>query len=326
MNRFPFRITLLIGMFLLLVVLGSSAAVLAQDEPAPAAVDAACVPKAKEVAVFFDADYAGKCAKLKIGAYPTAVLFKMPDNSITSFKVGSSVRAVLFRDKDFGGFSAAYDYDIYNLYYEPIANDTVSSIRVEMRPSTGCTVRGNEIAVFQHENFEGECIIHNVGNFSNALEIGLPDNYISSVKVGNLLRLVLYRNEGFGGVTDIYNADDAAIYYDTIGNDTVSSMRVEWKPKGAGCKPKPTEVAFFTDASYKGQCIIKQIGSYTDAYEIGLTEDTISSLKVGNKVKAVLYTWTGFGGDTATFSRNVPNLGNEPIGNDTVSSLKVMSR
>lgn len=326
MNRFPFRITLVIGLFLLLVVLGSSAAVLAQDEPAPAAVDAACVPKAKEVAVFFDAAYAGKCAKLKIGAYPTAALFKMPDNSITSFKVGSAVRVVLFDNKDFGGYSAAYANDIYNLYYEPIGNDTVSSIRVEMRPSTGCTVRGNEIAVFQHEGFEGECIIHNVGNFSNALEIGLPDNYISSLKVGNLLRLVLYREPGFAGVTDIYNADDEAIYYDTIGNDTVSSMRVEWKPRAAGCKPKPTEVAFFTDASYKGQCIIKQIGSYTNAYEIGLTEDTISSLKVGNKVKVVLYTWTGFGGDTATFSRNVPNLGNEPIGNDTVSSLKVMSR
>ena len=326
MKRFPLRMTFVIGMFLLLVVLGSSAAVLAQDEPAPAAVDAACVPVAKEVVVFLDEGYAGKCAKLKIGTYPTAALFKMPDNSITSFKVGSAVRVVLFQNKDFGGFSAAYANNISNLGYEPIGNDTVSSIRVEMRPSTGCSVRGNEIAVFEDENFEGECIIHNVGNFSNALEIGLPDNFISSVKVGNLLRLVLYRNGGFTGITDIYNANDNALFYDTIGNDTVSSMRVEWKPKGAGCKPKPTEVAFFIDANYKGQCIIKQIGSYTDAYEIGLTEDMISSLKVGNKVKVTLYTWTGFGGDTATFSRNVPYLGNEPIGNDTVSSLKIMTR
>jgi hypothetical protein len=318
--------TLVIGMLLLLVVLGSSAAVLAQDEPAPAAVDAACVPKAKEVVVFLDAGYAGKCAKLKIGAYPAPALFKMPDNSITSFKVGSAVRVVLFEHRDFGGFSAAYANDIPNLYYEPIANDTVSSIRVEMRPTTGCKVRGNEIAVFEHEGFQGQCIIHNVGNFSNALEIGLPDNFISSVKVGNLLRLVLYRNVSFTGITDIYNADDAALYYDTIGNDTVSSMRVEWKPKAGGCKPKPTEVAFFVDSSYKGQCIIKQIGSYPSAYEIGLPEDAISSLKVGNKVKVVLYTWADFGGDTATYQRNVPILGNEPIGNDTISSLKIMSR
>ena len=325
MNRFPIRITLLVSMLLLLVVLGS-ATVLAQDEPAPAAVDAACVPSAKEVVVFLDEVYGNKCAKLKIGAYPKATAFKMPDDSITSFKVGAAVRIVLFRDKDYGGFSAAYLNDIPNLYYEPIANDTVSSIRVEMKPTTGCNPRPNEIAVFEDESYGGQCILHNVGNFSNALEIGLPDEFISSVKVGNLLRLVLYREPNFNGITDIYTASDAALYYDTIGKEKVSSMRVELKPKATGCKPKPTEVAFFEHDLYKGRCVIKQIGSYPAAYEMGLPNDLITSMKVGAKVKVVLYTWDNFGGDTATYTKNITNFYYEPIGNDTISSVRIMSR
>lgn len=325
MNRFPTRITLVIGMLLLLVMLGSTA-VWAQDNVAPNAPDAACVPTAKEVVVFLDDGYAAQCSKLKIGAYPKAAAFRMPDDSITSFKVGSSVRLVLFRDKDFGGYSAAYLNDLANLYYEPIGNDTVSSLRVEMKPTTGCNVRPNEIALYKDEGFQGECIIHNVGNFSDAVEIGLPDNYISSVKVGKLLRLVLYRNEDFGGVTAIYNANDDALYYDTIGNDTVSSLRVEWKPKAAGCKPKENEVAFYEHDKYKGQCVIKQIGSYANEYEIGLPNDFITSFKVGKNVKVVLYTWDSFGGDTATYSKNVSNLYYEPIGNDTISSVKIVTR
>ena len=326
MNRFPTRITLVIGMLMLLVVLGSSAAVLAQDEPAPAAVDAACVPKLKEVVVFFDAAYAGKCAKLKIGAYPNAAAIKMPDDSITSFKVGAAVRVVLFRDKDYNGMSAAYPADINNLYYEPIGNDTVSSIRVEMKPTTGCNPRPNEIAVFEDEGFQGQCIIHNAGNFRDAVAIGLPDDFISSVKVGNLLRVVFYRNEDFTGISGVYNANDEALYYDDIGNDTVSSMRVDLKPKAQKCKAGPRQVAFYEHAQYKGRCVVKEIGEYPDPLAMGIDEDYITSFKVGSKVKVILYTWTDFGGDTAVFTRNINNVYYEPIGNDTISSFKIVSR
>lgn len=323
MNRFPFRITLVISMFLLLLVLGNSALVLAQDNAAP---DAACVPTSKEVVVFLHEAYAGKCAKLKIGAYAKAAAFKMPDDSITSFKVGSAVRIVLFRDKDFGGFSAAYLNDIPNLYYEPIANDTVSSIRVEMKPTTGCNPRPNEIAVFEDEGFQGQCIIHNAGNFSDEVEIGLPDNFISSVKVGNLLRVVFYRNQDFTGITGVYTANDDALYYDDIGNDSVSSMRVDLKQKAQKCKAGPTQVAFYEHDQFKGRCVTKEIGDYPNALAMGIDEDFITSFKVGSKVKVVLYTWADFGGDTATYTKSINNLYYEPIGNDTISSVRVMSR
>lgn len=326
MNRFPIRVALIAGLLMLFVLLGSQVAVQAQTEPVPAAVEAACIPKAKEVVLFEHINYGGKCTKLKIGRYPTPALMHMADNSVTSLKVGTAVRAVLFRDVDYGGMSAAFTTNIPNLNAEPIGHDNLSSLRVEMRPKTGCVPRGNEIAVFEHENYGGECMLHNVGNFSDPLEIGLPDDFISSVKVGNLLRLVLYRDEDFGGISGVYMSDDAALYYDDIGNDKVSSMRVDLKPRAKGCKAGPTQVAFYKDAQYKGQCVVKEIGTYPDAVAIGLDDDIITAFKVGSKVKVILYTGTNFTGFSATYQVNINNLYYQPIGNDTVSSFKIVSR
>ena len=330
MNRFPLRITLVIGMFLLLVVLGSSAAVLAQDEPVPAAPDAACVPGLKEVVVFQNANYTGKCAKMKIGRYANPAAMKIANDTISSIKVGASVRAVAFENIDFGGDVSGFPADNPNLATDPdptpIGDNKISSMKVELKPKTGCNPRPNEIAVFEHESYGGQCIIHNVGNYRGAVEIGLPDNFISSVKVGNLLRVVFYRNENFEGITGVYTASDAALYYDDIGNDTVSSMRVDLKAKPQKCKAGPTQVAFFRDEQYKGPCVVKEIGEYPDPLAMGIDEDYITSFKVGAKVKVILYTWTDFGGDTAVFTRNINNLYYEPIGNDTISSFKIVSR
>ena len=117
-----------------------------------------------------------------------------------------------------------------------------------------------------------------------------------------------------------------ALYYDDIGNDTVTSMRVDLKAKAQKCKAGPTQVAFYKDEQYKGQCVVKDIGEYPDALAIGLDDDFITSFKVGSKVKVILYTQTGFAGDTAIYTKNINNLYYEPIGNDTISSLKIVSR
>lgn len=330
MNRFPFRITLVIGMFLLLGVLGSSAAVLAQDEPAPAAVDAACVPGAKEVVVFQNVNYGGKCAKMKIGRFATPAAMKIANDTISSIKVGSAVRAVAFEDVDFEGDVSGFNSDNANLATDPdpdpIGDNNISSMKVELKPTTGCNPRPNEIAVFEDANYGGQCMLHNVGNYRASVEMGLPEDVISSVKVGNLLRVVFYRNDYFNGTTGVYTANDNSLLGDDIGNDTVSSFRVDLKAKAQKCKAGPTQVAFFEHDQYKGRCVVKDIGTYPNALTMGIDEDFITSLRIGGRVKVIVYTWTDFGGDTATYTTNISNLYYEPIGNDTISSVKIVSR
>jgi hypothetical protein len=63
------------------------------------------------------------------------------------------------------------------------------------------------------------------------------------------------------------------------------------------CEPSPDQVAFFVDANFKGQCVVRGIGVYPNANSIGLPNDSISSVKVGGNAQAVLCKDNDFGGD-----------------------------
>ena len=41
----------------------------------------------------------------------------------------------------------------------------------------------------------------------------------------------------------------------------------------AACDPSPNEVSFFTDAGFKGQCVVKNFGDYANSSAIGLPND-----------------------------------------------------
>ena len=90
-----------------------------------------------------------------------------------------------------------------------------------------------------------------------------------------------------------------------------------------GCIPGPHQVALFTGINYGGECVLKDIGSYPAASSIGLLDDSISSLKVGTDVHAVLYRDANHGGRKEIFVSDQPDLQSHWIGNDQVSALRV---
>ena len=57
------------------------------------------------------------------------------------------------------------------------------------------------------------------------------------------------------------------------------------QPPPSGCTPSADQVALFVDISYSGQCVVKSVGDYRNPGEIGLPNDSISSLRVGANVK-----------------------------------------
>ena len=90
-----------------------------------------------------------------------------------------------------------------------------------------------------------------------------------------------------------------------------------------GCIPSPHQVALFKNINYQGECVIKDLGSYPAALSIGLPDDSISSLKVGTDVHALLYRDANYAGRKEIFVSDEPNLQSHWIGNDQVSALKV---
>lgn len=131
-----------------------------------------------------------------------------------------------------------------------------------------------------------------------------------------------------GGSSDIYtkkidNTDER--------NLTNTSVYSEWDPSwarraGGGCIPTADQVALFVDANYGGQCVVKGIGNYPNPAAIGLPNDSISSIKVGSNVQATLCEHDNYGGVCETFTGDDPYLGDNTIGDNRVSSVKVEPR
>jgi len=89
------------------------------------------------------------------------------------------------------------------------------------------------------------------------------------------------------------------------------------------CNPNADQIALFVDLNYGGQCVVKGIGDYANPSAIGLPNDSISSVKVGGNVEAILCEHDDFAGTCEAFTGDDANLGDNSIGEDSVSSVKV---
>lgn len=108
------------------------------------------------------------------------------------------------------------------------------------------------------------------------------------------------------------------------GNDSISSIRVELETNK--CTPGPNEVTLFMHFDYKHPCQTLSIGDYPYPEHFNLPNDGVSSIQVGSNVKAVLCRDINFGGTCETLTSNDPNLSDNLIGNDQLSSIRITAR
>jgi hypothetical protein len=92
------------------------------------------------------------------------------------------------------------------------------------------------------------------------------------------------------------------------------------------CNPSADQVALFIDSEYRGQCVVRNVGAYSNPSSIGMPNDSISSVKVGSNVLLKLYEHDNYGGRGSTFTSNYSNLSGTNVGNDSASSMKVERR
>jgi hypothetical protein len=87
----------------------------------------------------------------------------------------------------------------------------------------------DQVMFFMHFDFQPPCVVKTVGRYDTAEQIGLPNDSISSLRVGSNVRAVLCMHGGQTGTCEAFYADDANLSNNTIGNDQVTSARVEWR-------------------------------------------------------------------------------------------------
>jgi hypothetical protein len=86
------------------------------------------------------------------------------------------------------------------------------------------------------------------------------------------------------------------------------------------------QIALFVDTYYRGQYVVKGVGSYPNPDAIGLPNDSISSILVGSKVQATLCQDYDYGGICETFTGYDPELVDNRVYTDRVSAVRVERR
>ena len=85
-------------------------------------------------------------------------------------------------------------------------------------------------------------------------------------------------------------------------------------------------MAFYHDGAFRGACEVRGVGAYRSPEDIGLSNDSISSVRLGSNVQVVLCPDADFRGTCQLVTADVANLTGSRVGNDSVSSATVQRR
>lgn len=161
-------------------------------------------PLPHEVLVYRDRNFAGSCAVLVPGFYPYAANFLVGNDAVSAIKVGSDVRARVFKDPVFAGDWNAYAPGTMAAELGGY-NDKISSIRVEpAKRSQLCDdLREGEIALFENSHARGDCVVlPGDDSYANAESMGIENDSISSMRNNSARRLIAFWHPSFsqGGI------------------------------------------------------------------------------------------------------------------------------
>ena len=147
---------------------------------------------------------------------------------------------------------------------EILARDGAGTARVvQSFPCSGTSPGANEVFVYDGVNFAGQCAALRVGLYPNAGNMGLPNDAISSLKVGGGARVRLFADGVYNG-SQLTKGPGNYSTIDTGWDNVVSSLRVEESWRSLSCNDLlDGEFAVFADANFAGDCVVLRYGQDT---------------------------------------------------------------
>jgi hypothetical protein len=98
-------------------------------------------------------------------------------------------------------------------------------------------------------------------------------------------------------------------------------------PSVQSCTPSADQVALFSLPDYAGDCQVLDIGGYPDETSfLTIGDDQTESILIGENVRAVVSTKHLFQGRRETITHNDPNLADNRVNSNALSSLMVVDR
>ena len=184
--------------------------------------------------------------------------------------------------------------------------------------SRSCEPQPDEVVLFEDADHGGRCSALSIGDYVFPEQTGLDNDSASSIRVGDRVRALLCSDRAFGGECSYVDASSPQL----ASNDTLSSIRVERRPPT--CSPHTGQVAVYADTGFAGACSVLGIGDFSHSRDLGIENDTISSLRVGPHTQMLVCRDDDWGGPCDRVTRDLADLGGTRTGNDAISSIRVL--
>jgi hypothetical protein len=221
-----------------------------------------------------------------------------------------------------------------------------SASMVTNEASADCTPGVNEVAVYQHANYGGVCSVLREGDYMNSAQLRMPNDSISSVRIGGNMQITACKHARSNVVTSrprwlddpqscqtfVGNIDN--LKSTRLGNDNISSASVSKRPEetvidpSGSCKPGPDSVGLYQHNNLKGNCRILGVGSYSSSSQMNFSNDSISSIEIDptSRIYVIACQHGKFGGRCEIIRRTDASLSDNQIGDNSISSIKVIRK
>lgn len=188
--------------------------------------------------VYEDEDFAGNAYVLPAGEYAWLEDSGIPNDTISSLRLPPRATIRVFENRDFTGASRDF--------YQPVAkvgeewNDKISSARVWIATASQSprfaagplpdnanpedALRSGAALLYEHIDFGGRVFVLPPGEYSFVEDVGIPNDYITSIRVADGTYLQMFEDKDFGGMSR-----DIAWPVANLGddwNDKLSSAKV----------------------------------------------------------------------------------------------------
>lgn len=188
-------------------------------------------PAFNEVVFWENANFSGRCTKLKVGNYKGAADMGFPNDALSAVQAGSvGVEAGLYVDANYGSYIGS----VQSGAVPAAVNDLTSSVRVRWAGyAGGCPEpKPNQVTIYRDSWYQGPCKVLDEGDYAGPDQFGIDNDSVSSVKVGGSVNLVLYKDANYGGqMFNTRTSGELVLGVDPNGTatnfaDTTSSLRV----------------------------------------------------------------------------------------------------
>ena len=277
-------------------------------------------------------------ARARTAHYPSTRFEPGDSQAIQVERINEEVGAVIFTARAARSYRATIQYEIledwpiperekagriYIEVHSEDAQDAGPEPDVDAQQRRGATL-------FVDPGFRGRSV-RVVDNGLNLSSLSM-DDVVSSVRLDEGCYVVLYELPGLRGASQIIRYDVGELN-GAVGDNRASSIRVVCEEPGAapgpdaGAGPQQVRgVVLYRDRDFRGESMVLADGDYPTLRGTRIDNGTASSAAVGRGCIAFLYEGTDFRGNTYELREHISDLRRTSIGEDRVSSVRVICR